>query len=332
MTTNSLLHSNLPRVSIVIPVFNGANFLTEAIRSALAQTYSNLEIIVVNDGSNDNGETGRIAQSFGSAIRYFVKPNGGVSSALNLAIREMKGEYFSWLSHDDLYSNDKIEQQINALFNSAHDKSIFYSDYSIFSDDVANALTVHLKQIPPEQFRGWLTMNSALHGCTLLIPRVAFEEFGEFNENLSSTQDYDLWFRMAEKYRFIHIDKVLVQARSHSKQGSFSMGDTVIKECDNLYSGFVRTLSTKAVGLIAGADIGKGYLLVATSMWRRGFEKAGACASEFAYQHGINKLHLKTTRAIALSQFFILNILRQILPPQVRQMIRVIGRRVSQEK
>ena len=81
-----------PKVSIVIPVYNGANYLSEAIDSALAQTYSNIEILVVNDGSNDEGATERIAKSYGEKIRYFAKENGGVSSALNLGIREMHGE------------------------------------------------------------------------------------------------------------------------------------------------------------------------------------------------------------------------------------------------
>ena len=89
--------------------------MREAIDSALAQTYRNIEIIVVNDGSNDNGETERIALSYGDKIRYFHKENGGVSSALNLGIQNMQGEYFSWLSHDDKYSPKKIENQVNAL-------------------------------------------------------------------------------------------------------------------------------------------------------------------------------------------------------------------------
>ncbi len=321
-----------PKVSIIIPVYNGSNYLSQAIDSALAQTYKNLEIIVVNDGSNDNGETDRIARSFGAAIRYFVKQNGGVASALNLAIREMTGDYFSWLSHDDLYVNDKIEKQVKALLIYNYEKTIIYSDYSIFSDNLETAIPVHLRKIPPEQFRGWLTMNSTLHGCTLLIPRAAFEEFGSFNEKLRSTQDYDLWFRMAEKYRFTHIDKVLVNARNHSQQGSFSIADTVIKESDNLYSGFVRTLTTKDIALIAGSDIGKGYLVVAKIMWRRGFEKAGACASEIAYQQGVSRLYIKMTRAIVLGQFIVLSILRKILSPQVRQMIGSIRRRLAPEK
>ena len=78
-----------PLVSIIIPVYNGANYMREAIDSALAQTYRNIEIIVVNDGSNDNGETERIALSYGDKIKYFHKENGGVSSALNLGIQNM---------------------------------------------------------------------------------------------------------------------------------------------------------------------------------------------------------------------------------------------------
>src|SRR4026207_13272 len=92
-----------PLVSIVIPVYNGANFMREAINSALAQTYKNTEVIVVNDGSTDNGLTDAIAKEYGDKICYFRKENGGCGSALNMGIANMKGDYFSWLSHDDVY-------------------------------------------------------------------------------------------------------------------------------------------------------------------------------------------------------------------------------------
>ncbi|MDD1681509.1 MAG: glycosyltransferase, partial [Methanoregula sp.] len=72
-----------PKVSIIIPVYNGSNYLREAVDSALAQTYPNTEVIVVNDGSDDEGRTEAVAHSFGGRIRYFSKENGGVSSALN---------------------------------------------------------------------------------------------------------------------------------------------------------------------------------------------------------------------------------------------------------
>ena len=73
-----------PLVTIVIPVFNGSNYVTSAINSALAQTYNKVEIVVVNDGSTDNTE--EIVKSYGNKIRYFIKKNGGVASALNFAI------------------------------------------------------------------------------------------------------------------------------------------------------------------------------------------------------------------------------------------------------
>ena len=96
------LKKEMPLVSIVIPVYNGSNYLGQAINSALAQTYKNIEILVINDGSTDDGVTERIAKAYGSQIRYYVKENGGVATALNFGIQKMRGEYFSWLSHDDM--------------------------------------------------------------------------------------------------------------------------------------------------------------------------------------------------------------------------------------
>jgi glycosyltransferase involved in cell wall biosynthesis len=79
-----------PLISLIIPVFNGSNFLKYAIDSALYQTYINIEILVINDGSTDKGKTELIALSYGKKIKYFKKKNGGVSSALNLGISKMK--------------------------------------------------------------------------------------------------------------------------------------------------------------------------------------------------------------------------------------------------
>ena len=115
-----------PLVSIVIPVYNGTNFLKDAIDSALRQTYKNIEVIVVNDGSTDNGGTEGIALSYGDKIRYFKKENGGVASALNHGIKEMRGEYFSWLSHDDVYNDNKIEEQINFLKKYPDEEVVVY--------------------------------------------------------------------------------------------------------------------------------------------------------------------------------------------------------------
>jgi len=121
-----------PLVSIIIPVYNGSRYLNEALSSALNQTYDNIEVIVVNDGSEDN--SGEIAQSYGSRIRYFEKENGGVSTALNMALQHMRGDYFSWLSHDDVYFHDKIEKQVQKLASfgpTERTRTILYSNLMV---------------------------------------------------------------------------------------------------------------------------------------------------------------------------------------------------------
>ena len=271
-----------PKVSIVIPVYNGADYLGEAIESVLGQTYKNIEVIVVNDGSSDGGASERIALNYGARIRYLSKPNGGVASALNLAIREATGSYISWLSHDDLYVKDKVERQLAALESlppQDRDRTVVYSDYAVFSSERQGEICFHMKDIVPEQFRYWITTENALHGCTLLIPKLAFEECGVFSEELRTTQDYDLWFRFAQKYRFIHVPKVLVKARSHAEQGTQKMAGLAKAECEVLLAGFVRRLTIKDFAFAAPQPLAITYLGIVSNMWSRGFQRAGWVAA-----------------------------------------------------
>jgi len=116
-------------ISVIIPVYNGANYLREAVESALAQTHPDVEVIVVNDGSNDGGATHDVALSFRSRIRYIEKANGGVASALNAGIREMRGDFFSWLSHDDVFYPEKLARQVAHLRRLNDDKAISFCNY-----------------------------------------------------------------------------------------------------------------------------------------------------------------------------------------------------------
>ncbi|HLP36100.1 glycosyltransferase [Lacibacter sp.] len=232
-----------PLVSIVIPVYNGVNYLAEAIDSALSQTYSNIEIVVVNDGSTDDGKTREVALSYADKIRYFEKENGGVATALNYGIEQMKGDYFSWLSHDDLYYPAKVEQQVRFLETcNERDRTIVYSNFN-FIDENGNYLRdFEIKHVEPDCFRTYFVMGDLVHGCTLLIPKTCFTESGVFNSSLRTTQDYDLWFRFAAKYRFVHIHDILVQSRLHDEQGTRKMNDAVMKEGNNLFSRFIQSL------------------------------------------------------------------------------------------
>lgn len=217
-----------PLVSIVIPVYNGEDFLEEAIQSAINQTYRNIEILVINDGSTDGTE--EIAKKYKKQIRYFYKENGGVASALNLGIKEMKGEYFSWLSHDDYYAPLKIELEIEAIRKQGDRSSVVYCNYDLLDQKTGIFSTYKIEDYYSEQARTngiLMLVQRMIGGCTLLIHASCFEKAGVFNEQLKTTQDYDMWFRIFRGIKLLHVPQALVVTRIHSKQGSCT-----IKEFD----------------------------------------------------------------------------------------------------
>ena len=280
LDNNNFERPAYPKVSIVIPVFNGENFLRESIDSALKQTYPNIELIIVNDGSTDGGKTEAIATSYGKSLRYLSKPNGGVASALNMAIESMTGDYFSWLSHDDLYTSDKVQLEVMAL--TPNKNEIAYSDYSIFTDNPNNDADRRLSQQSQQNFRYWLTIESGLHGCTLLIPRRAFDIVGRFDEALRTTQDMALWFKMAKHFNFVHVPKVLVKSRCHDAQGSRVMSAIGKLECNALFSGFISELTHEEIFEATGRSPAFGYTSIAMRMYSLGLNEAASLAARFA--------------------------------------------------
>lgn len=238
-----------PKVSIIIPVYNGSNYLKEAIDSALAQTYKNIEIVVVNDGSNDNGATEEIAKSYGNKIKYYKKENGGVATALNLGIKKMTGEYFSWLSHDDMYYQDKIEKQVKFLANRDNKKVLLYSNYSILRDGLITPI-VHNHEMLIRKSK-YSLLRGCLNGITVLIPKVILDEMGEFDEKLRYTQDYDYWRRIEAKYEFVHMEDVLSITRLHPQQDSVP-SPKVIAESDALWIDMIKKLPNNEKIKLAG--------------------------------------------------------------------------------
>jgi hypothetical protein len=230
-----------PKVSIVIPVYNGSNYLREAIDSALAQTYQNVEIIVVNDGSNDKGATERIAKSYGDKIKYYKKENGGVATALNLGIKKMSGEYFSWLSHDDMYYPEKLEKQIDFLNKLRDKKVVLYSNYSILQDyKIIPVIHNHEMLVRKKKYS---LLRGCVNGITVLVPKLIFDEVGEFDSRLRCTQDYDLWRKVQKKYDFIHMEDALSVTRLHPNQDSVSPAARV--EGNELWVDMVKSLTDK---------------------------------------------------------------------------------------
>jgi glycosyltransferase involved in cell wall biosynthesis len=224
-----------PRVSIVIPVYNGANYLSQAIDSALAQTYPETEVIVVDDGSSDGGRTREIALSYGSRIRYFQKPNGGVATALNLGIREMRGEFFSWLSHDDVYYPEKVARQVSYWRDLADDRTILFSGSHIIDDRsrVIGSAPMHAFALRNSIVA---VLGTYVGGCSMLIPKSAFDDAGRFNESLRNSQDNELWLRMVMKgYCLRYMPEVLIQSRSHALQGTRTDSERHTAETRSFY-------------------------------------------------------------------------------------------------
>ena len=214
-----------PLVSIVIPVYNGADYLRACIDSALAQTYPHIEIIVVNDGSADGGATEAIALSYGDRIRYFRKENGGVSSALNLGLRHMRGEYFSWLSHDDLYLPEKVASQMEAILRFSGETVM-----ALCQAGQINGLSQSIRGAKPLPLRAYGILPAAealeaylrlgqFNGCALLIPKKALDACGGFDESLRYCQDYLMWAKLLmQGCALVYVPSHGVQMRVHEGQ------------------------------------------------------------------------------------------------------------------
>lgn len=246
----SVESKSLPLVSIVIPVFNGGNFLKDAIDSALAQDYPNIEVIVVNDGSTDLGVTEKIALSYGGKIKYLKKKNGGVASALNLGISSMEGDFFSWLSHDDVYLPSKISNEIYALFKSKDVRNIVVEGYRVVDKNKRYLYTVNLRDTfsELELSKGlYSVIKGGVNGCSTLIHKSHFKRVGLFDENLPTTQDYEMWFRMFQGQNIIYLESSNVLSRSHEEQGSKKAEGPHIFECNELWINIARNVTENEV-------------------------------------------------------------------------------------
>jgi len=236
-----------PLVTIVIPVYNGANYLAESIQSALDQTYKNIEIVVVNDGSNDNGETEKVALSFIDKIRYFSKPNGGVSSALNVCIDNMRGEWLSWLSHDDLYYPEKVEAEVNYVAklleknpNLDLDRVVVRCAAESIDKNGKTILRYNYRDVKEKEPLIEMILNNVynyrLAGCSFLLPADAFQKVGKFNESIRTVSDAEYWYRLLfAGYDFYYLDRCLIRGRVHKRQVGKTKVTTFDKEGNELH-------------------------------------------------------------------------------------------------
>jgi len=226
--------TNNPLISIVIPVYNGANYLKEAIESALRQDYEPTEIIMVDDGSNDNGATRNIAEQYVSKIRYIYKENGGVSSALNVGLHNMNGELFSWLSHDDLYKTNRLRVLKDHIEN-MDENTILTHDYDLIDSDGRHIRRVFELTSEYHTYPFFLLKGCRICGCACLIPRKLLISVGGFNQELRYAQDFEMWIKIAAQgYKQKHVPQSLTKSRVHIQQYTWTATFKLLQEEDKV--------------------------------------------------------------------------------------------------
>ena len=206
-----------PLISVIIPTYNRADTLLDAIRSVLSQTYNNIELIVVDDGSTDG--TAEIIEVFSDqVISLKTLKNSGACAARNLGLEVSSAEYVAFLDSDDLWLPNKLEEQLAVLLSLPPEYCGVYSGYtrSRMNDHQCRGLdVVPRSEVTPSQILGRNTIGGM--SCALLR-KSAVMQVGAFDESLPASQDWDLWIRLLDQFRMMPISMVHLIYREHSSQ------------------------------------------------------------------------------------------------------------------
>jgi teichuronic acid biosynthesis glycosyltransferase TuaG len=212
------------KVSIIIPFYN-CPFVDQAIKSALNQTYKNIEVIVVDDGSTQHMEK---IEPFKNRIRYIRKANGGTASALNTGIRHATGKYFAWLSSDDMFVTNKIERQL--AFMQQVGALVSYTAFNSINANNKVVNQIRSRQMSRNKLMRQLLSGCPINGCTVVADIDLIKRVGMFDESFKYAQDYEMWCRLILYSTIYYLDEVLVLYRVHSSMGTAKHADGVAKE------------------------------------------------------------------------------------------------------
>ena len=209
-----------PLVSVIIPTFNRAEWLREAIASVLTQTHERLEIIVVDDGSCDH--TAAVVRACGAGLTYMRQDHAGVSAARNRGVAAARGEFIAFLDSDDVWQPRKVAAQV-ALFTQQREVEACYTDEIWIRRGVrVNAKHIHRKH------DGWLFFPSLprciISPSSIMLRRTLWEQLGGFDERLPACEDYDLWLRLTQAVPIRLVpQRLIVKRGGHADQLSRSV-------------------------------------------------------------------------------------------------------------
>ncbi len=242
----------MPRVSVIMPTFNCARFLGRALESIFAQTFTDYEVIVANDGSTDH--TREVIAPYSGKITYLYQPNRGPSAARNLALSKASGEFIAYLDADDMWYPHKLEKQVTFL--DAHTEcGLVHSDAAFINESDRILFHAYFRERRRTAAQGscliQLLRKNTIHMPTVLERRQHVERVGRFDERVRSGEDYLHWILLAmEGVIFAYIDEPLALYRK--TEGSLS--SDARRNCDGLVTLLSILLEEQSLALRLGQD------------------------------------------------------------------------------
>jgi glycosyltransferase involved in cell wall biosynthesis len=218
---------NRPLVSVIIPTYNSAAFLPQAVESVIRQTYDNFEIIVVDDGSTDDTEA--VLTPYRDVIRYFKKVNGGPSAARNLGIAQAQGELIAFQDADDLWLPDKLQLQTDHFRENPQLGVVFTGSERFDESGLLDSNIRKGYRVPTGMIFDRLLTEHFIAMPSVMVRRSCFAEVGLFEESLIGNEDFNLYLRLARKYAFGFINRVLVRIRVHKN----NLSDNLDRMCED---------------------------------------------------------------------------------------------------
>ena len=202
-------------VSIILPTYNRGNIISKAIVSVLRQSYTNFELLIIDDGSTDQTEQVVGAYNDKRISYYRMLENGGQSKARNCGMQIAKYDYFAFEDSDDLWRPEKLEAQMNAIKNTVQDVGMVYHKFR-YDLGEGRSITLPDQKVPLENKSGYiykqLLWDNLVGMPTVLIKKECVKEVGEMDESLRCLEDYDFALRVAKKYKAIFLDEIYVDA------------------------------------------------------------------------------------------------------------------------
>jgi glycosyltransferase involved in cell wall biosynthesis len=214
-----------PRISVIIPTFNHGRFIEKTIESVLNQSFQDLEIIIVDDHSTDNTKT--VVQKYLDSRVYFIRHdiNRGPGAARNTGIQCSAGTYIAFLDSDDEWAPEKLQLQLDLFTEGSYDLGLIYSAAEFVTNNVS--IIIHCK-VHDDAFKSLLEANGIVcGGSSAMIKRKCIETVGLFDESMLSSEDWDMWLRIAKSYKIKFVDKVLVRCNTHASNISADMARTI---------------------------------------------------------------------------------------------------------